>query len=353
MRSVRAVAIRAAVVGAAAAGAAVARLRLRGGALAVALVAVAGVVAPSPPEEPAPRYKVWHWNVAGSTKHGGSTDTGLVAAAVASIEANDPDFVSFNELCRTQYDALRDRLGGGPGRWTPAADYARFAETRAAGTGICRGEAFGNAIFSRHELGTSRTYPLPRDFTEQERTDSRGRVEERNLLCAPLARTPRMTFCTTHITGSNRRLPDPETSAKVNTQQLAAVADVLDGFAAEHRSYLVAGDFNAQPGYPRMHRLLATHTELDSADRRHCPGYGEWTALPDPDAGDAKPSDCAENGYQAKIDLILVRKPGAPARPLFHTADSMAIPATCRIPSGLCSDHRALVGSAAVRVASG
>lgn len=172
-------------------------------------------VDPGPDPDPgitvAQTYSVFHWNVAGSAIHRGRTDTGLVQDAIASITAAQPDFISFNEICQDQYEAIRDGLAEVSG-WTVPDAHARFAVTRDPGTGICRSGGFGNALLSSHELGTSEEYLLPKDYTkgEKARLSAAGRgVEDRKMLCAPPADQPRMKFCTVHITGSNRALPAP------------------------------------------------------------------------------------------------------------------------------------------------
>ncbi|MFF5447158.1 endonuclease/exonuclease/phosphatase family protein [Streptomyces sp. NPDC012888] len=326
--------------------------------LAAAFAAVCATQAAGPAQAagesmPVAEYRAWHWNVAGSTFHGGSTQNGMVTAAVGSIRAQDPDFVSFNEICRTQYDEILRRLAapyGDSGPWTRGAvSYARFATSRQANTGICQGEAFGNAIFSRHELGVSQTYVLPPDYTPEEALQ--GPVEDRTLLCAPLKARPKMKFCTTHITGSNRPMPT-ESSAKINKQQLDAVSGILDGFAQAGQSYLLAGDLNAQPhpDYVRLDKLMEAHTELDSADDAHCPGYGEWTAVGTTGKG------CVTNGTNPKIDFILARTGQMDGT---FTADAKVIPETCEVKNKVtgvveslrpCSDHRVLIGSAHLRV---
>lgn len=318
-------------------------------ALAFAAVCTAPGAAPAGAAEvpTTTSYGVWHWNVAGSSMHAGLTDTGMVTEAVGSIKAQDPDFVSFNEICRTQYEAIRDLLAAEPSPWTTATDYARFATTRKAGTGICQGESFGNALFSKNRLGTSRTYVLPPDYTAEEAAADPG-VEDRSMLCAPLFDQPRMRFCTTHITGSNRRLPNPLTSPKINQQQLNAVRDILDGFATAGDAYLLAGDLNARPGYTRLDSLMKAHTELDGADPLHCPGYGEWTAVSTPPDDD--PAACASNEGNVKLDFVLARTDRMDGT---YTADSRAIPTTCRLddaPNRPCSDHRVLIGSAHLTV---
>lgn len=338
-------------------------------ALALAAVFASAGAAPAGAAETttATKYTVWHWNVAGHKINKGldgtAVDTAawkankatwMVDEAVGSIKAQKADFVSFNEICRGQYEEILGKLSSGDDKWTEAKNFARFATTvEAKPGGVCNGQDFGIALFSKAELGISHTYLLPPDYT-QAQVDAGTYTEDRKMLCAPLAAQGKMKFCTTHITGSNDRLPDP-TSPKINGQQLNAVRDILAGFAEHGESYLVAGDFNAQPGpgFPRLGPLMTGHTELDGADPVHCPGYGEWTALDDPTTPDPNPTPCASNEGNPKIDLILARTDRL-AENSTYTADTMAIPARCSVDGGktlrLCSDHRVLTGSATLKV---
>lgn len=54
-------------------------------------------------------YRVLHWNIAGGKENDCRTD--LIARAVRRFVVNrDIDFVSLNELCPGQYEAIRDEL---------------------------------------------------------------------------------------------------------------------------------------------------------------------------------------------------------------------------------------------------
>lgn len=310
-------------------------------------------------------YSVWHWNVAGSAIHHGRTDTGLIENAIKSITAARPDFISFNEICQDQYEVLVARLAEAEG-WAQPYAHARFSVTRAPATGICEGGGFGNALLSTHELGPSKEYLLPKDYTsaEKARAVAAGRdVEDRKMLCAPLRDRPRMKFCTVHITGSNRPMPTAggsSTKKKINGQQLTAVGRVLDSFAKARQVYLVAGDFNAQPDldqYKRLKPLLTKHTELDDANTSHCPGYGNWTALPPPRKSKGPPA-C---GPHPKIDLIIARGKLPEGS---YSAKALKIPGGCEavgpddqitlpVTRVNCSDHRILTGRATVQVPTG
>lgn len=308
-------------------------VRRRGLRLAVA-GALAAVLLPATAaraETPAPRtYTVWQWNVAGNTIHSGSTTDGMVTQAAASVVSRSADFAAFNELCQGQYSALVEELRA-KGWPQDAQNFARFEPSRPAGNAsVCKGEAFGNALFSKRPLGGAARFALPDD----------GTAEKRNLLCAPLTDGTATRFCTTHIT----------TSQTANVAQLEFVRQKLEAYDAAGETTLIAGDFNAQPSYGRLNSYYAAsvdtpnnanntgqYRELDDNDPDHCPGYGEWTA-------DGTPGTTPPCGGNAKIDHIFVRE-SALAGP--YSADSLAISTSCTGVTA-CSDHRILVGTVTV-----
>ncbi|MGW2843078.1 endonuclease/exonuclease/phosphatase family protein [Streptomyces sp. NPDC001493] len=298
------------------------------GALA-AVLSPAGVAAQAEAATPH-TYTVWQWNVAGNTIHDGSTTDGMVDQAAASIVNRAADFAGFNELCRGQYDALVTALRA-KGWPADTQNFARFEPSRAAGnSSVCNGEQFGNALFSKQPLGTAARIALPDD----------GSAEKRNLLCAPLAATPAIRFCTTHIT----------TNQSFNVAQLDAVRQKLEAYHSAGETVLISGDFNAQPHYGRLNPFYApsldvpnngnntgAYRELDDNDAGNCLGYGEWTA-------DGTPGAAPPCGGNAKIDLIFVRESALAGS---YSEDSLAISTSCTGVAA-CSDHRIVVGTATV-----
>ncbi|MEU9201117.1 endonuclease/exonuclease/phosphatase family protein [Streptomyces sp. NPDC048332] len=308
-------------------------IRRRGVRLALAGV-LAGVLLPVTAAQAGaatPRtYTVWQWNVAGDTIHEGSTTDGLIDQAAASMVNRAADFAAFNELCQGQYNALVNalRTKGWP---TDQQNFARFEPSRQAGNAsVCKGEAFGNALFSKRPLGAADRVELPDD----------GTAEKRNLLCAPLADGTATRFCTTHIT----------TQQSFNVAQLEAVRQKLEAYHAAGQTVLIAGDFNAQPNYGRLNSFYApsldvpnngnntgAYRELDDNDTGNCLGYGEWTAEGTP--GTAPPC-----GGKAKIDLIFVRESSLAGS---YSGDSLAISTACTGVAA-CSDHRIVIGTVTV-----
>jgi endonuclease/exonuclease/phosphatase family metal-dependent hydrolase len=314
------------------------------------------------PTAPAQTHRVWQWNVAGNSLHHGSVDDGLVEAAVMSIVASGSDVAAFNEICRQQYDAVGAALAS-VGWPQDAGNFARFQTTAPASASICAGNDYGIALFSVSALGTTDRFVLPPD----------GTGEDRGLLCVPVARTPALRFCTTHITTVNA--PAPATGRPANVNQLAAVLNHLEAYHAAAGTVVIAGDFNAQPNYARLDDWYSAavdgpangdntgaYRELDDDDPGHCLGYGEWTATGTPGdtpgcAADGAPCQLSEASGCEKIDLIFVREDeivgGYGAQPLVIPTTCAGIPADPGVyAAGSCSDHRILTGTVTVRVSS-
>ncbi|TDD15909.1 endonuclease/exonuclease/phosphatase family protein [Nonomuraea diastatica] len=273
-------------------------------------------------------YTVWHWNVAGNTLNHGSATNGMVRAAVASIVARGASFVSFNELCINQYQALVTGLrnAGWP---ADGANFARFVVTYPATSGgPCSGKDYGNAIFSKQPLGAAERISLPDD----------GKTEKRKMLCAPLEARPRLRFCSTHTTYVDA----------YRSSQLNAVLRKLEAYHANGDTVVIAGDFNLQPNSARLDGYYSStlntpnnrgntgrYRELDDADPNDCPGYGELTV--------STPDSKGACGTGTKLDMIFAREDKITGT---YSGDSLAPPTTCATnPGGLCSDHRVLLGA--------
>lgn len=276
-------------------------------------------------------YNVWLQNIAGWKMHGGSTTNGVVEAVTTSINNRDADLVAFNEICRQQYDAILAALRASEWPNDPT-NFARFGEIR---SDVCDGQAFGNAVFSRDALGNSSRFMLPDD----------GSVADHHVLCAPLADTPSVRFCTTHITTSNEVID----GVKANQRQLDAANDLVEGHYENGETVIIAGDFNAQPNYGRMNGWYSSnldtpnnsdntghYRELDDDDPQNCIGYGEPTV----GVGDP-PGVCQP---EKKIDMIFVREDRIVGD---YSADALAISQNC---GGPCADHKILIGQVTVQV---
>ncbi|MFF5971833.1 endonuclease/exonuclease/phosphatase family protein [Streptomyces sp. NPDC012769] len=289
-------------------------------------------------------YTIWHWNVSGHVLNDGKADTGMVDGAVASIINRDIEFASFNELCHAQWVDLVAKLRAAG--WAKNPDnFARFEPSIAANSGVCGEGAYGNAIFSKYELGQAVRIPLPDDPSS----------EQRNLLCAPVIDRPKTRFCTTHIAPVGNGVTDADKVA-----QLRAVQVQIDAWATAGETVMIAGDFNVEPHRWTLNTYYSASLastansgntgrfrELDDNDSANCLGYGEWTA-DDPNV--KKSSACTElplgNENKEKIDYIFVTEASLDA-PGSYSADSLAIATNCT--QGACSDHRILTGTVTVK----
>ncbi|MCF6467242.1 endonuclease/exonuclease/phosphatase family protein [Nonomuraea sp. MG754425] len=276
-------------------------------------------------------YQIWHWNIAGHGKHLGSTTNGILQAIVGSIGARDPDFVSVNEMCHNQYDAVIDSLQkiGWPQNPLNFARYERM--TPADDPGYCGGTGYGVVIFSRFALGPTERFTLPQADEDK----------QRKLLCAPVAAQPHLRFCTTHLTYV----------ANAQAAQLGYVHDVIERYRAQGDTVLIAGDFNIQPHSPLLDDWYSPtvdtvnnsgnhgrYHELDDEDPS-CPGWGEQTT---------ESNTLGACGQSGKVDLVFA----AADKLTGYREDSQPIGYVCGANRDkACSDHRIVNAFASVTVA--
>lgn len=266
-------------------------------------------------------YRVLHWNIAGGKEN--NCEAPLITRAVARmVQEHDVDYVGLNEVCPGQFTAIEAALRA---QWRLGAreDFAAYV-----GDGTDR--VVGNGIFSR--------FGVQNVTREQIGTDMYG---ARNLLCATHPTLPHLRFCSVHLTPG-------DAAARA---QLGRVFDRLEAWwSARRDTLLLTGDLNLHPddvGLDAVYSAAANsrnngdnrgaYRELDDADRAHCLGYGE-RSLPSTGGG-----PCNEGG---KIDFILARENRIVAGD--YDANTLDIPTDC---TGVCSDHRAVVGRVRVRVA--
>lgn len=212
--------------------------------------------------------RIFHFNMCGAvtnnddcTSHGGSGEGTAVPALVSSIlDTRDdaprpgrPDIVTLNEVCETQFNALRTSLA--------EAGYpmdGRFA-TAKANEGNCENDSdFGNAVLTRepitNDAGDQIAFPLPMP-------EDSGEV--RTLLCVdtPL-RGKAIKACSVHIsTDGDRR-----------AAQVPVVAGIVNGFVNAGLPVILGGDFNATPEDEVLDALYNHHggtgrfREVDETD---------------------------------------------------------------------------------------
>ncbi len=305
-----------------------------------AAILVVPVVAPQPARaESTVRLTAMHWNVSGGWKYrtAGASDL-LVAKIFDTIDAVQPDFVALNEVCQSQYAALTSRLQNETGWPQDKGNFVRFQATRNATASpdnpdVCNGKPVGIALLSRQPLGTANRFKL----AEQSALDA---DEKRHLLCAPTT-TMRVRYCVTHIS--------PMEFSRVGKAQVNEVLAHVEDFEAAGDVVLTAGDFNATPEWPELNVWyspkvntpanggnIGAYREMDDADPRPCPGYGEATTVGNTTGGPCKTG--------TKIDLIFFRDDHLGGQ-MF--GDSLP-PSYCG--GVLCSDHRIFYGWADLNI---
>ncbi|MEV4671397.1 MULTISPECIES: endonuclease/exonuclease/phosphatase family protein [Actinomadura] len=274
-------------------------------------------------------YKIWHWNIAGHAIHKGLTNTGIIEAMRGSIGGRNPDFVSVNEMCYSQYRALIEELRG-IGWPEDPTNFARFETMRPSG--LCAGTAYGMAIFSRHALGVSMRYTLPYDGTDK----------ERKLTCVPPKSQPSVKFCTTHLS----------IVTEYKGPQADYVHNVLEGFRTDGDTVIIAGDFNLFPNASVLNKWYSpavdtpsnpnnygSYHELDD-QAQECPGWGEATT----EEGSISDYSC---GQYWKLDLTFANAD----RLISYDADAHPIGDFCgAYRDRPCSDHRILTSNATVTI---
>ncbi|AZK94654.1 MULTISPECIES: endonuclease/exonuclease/phosphatase family protein [Streptomyces] len=303
--------------------------------LALPAGAVPAVASPAAPGTAT--YRIWHWNVAGHANNFGSTANGLVDAILGSLSHRNPDFISLNEVCPDQYQAVLKGLqaAGWP---QSATNFARFEPMPDANADLCGNDGggpdqdpYGVAVFSRFApTGTDRiTLPYDGD-------------KARKLLCVPVAGQPGgLRFCTTHITFN----------ATYKTAQLNTVRTRMQDWTTTGGTVITAGDFNVQPHDGLLDdwyapSVASAHNgnnsgifrELDDLDPL-CPGWGEQTT---------EGTLAGKCGQPAKVDLVFV----AESRLVSYQADALPVARDrCVNRSGTfipCSDHRIVDATATV-----
>ncbi len=267
--------------------------------------------------------KVLHWNIAGGKENGCQTE-GITRAVVRYVREHDVDFVGLNEVCPAQYDSIRKALQRhwGKGRT------AKFSAYVGDGDGNHAGHTVGNAIFSKKNLEDVLKLKVGED-----------QFGNRNLLCARVKNKPHLRFCSAHLTPG-------DAAAR---RQLVTVKKRIERFWTERKdTVILAGDLNLNADDRGLDILYSENAntrnnggnrgkyrEADDADDNNCRGYGEQSH-----AGNGGP--CGRGG---KIDFVFARQNRIVDGD--HSGDTLNIPQDC---TGVCSDHRAVVGRYTVKI---
>ena len=194
------------------------------------------------------RKKVMHLNICGNVcweaadADGDGTDSrgsiSRIDKVISAVDSYQPHVLTFNEICYSQYRALRTELisrgyGSTYASTTTAGGCDNFDNTN--------GQGFGNAIFFKGTVSsTQQKFLLPNTAGE----------EPRHLLYTTVTLDGKSTkIATTHIT--------PKSAMR--TQQIQFVANKAAEWIAQGTPVIITGDFNAQPGDAEM-GLMYSHS---------------------------------------------------------------------------------------------
>lgn len=208
-----------------------------------------GARATRPDGSPRQRTTVGQFNMYGNKGHHGDPELddedGIVPAIVRSVEDRNPTFMSLNEACQSQTDALEEELGG---RYKVFfAPITRYdGDGNVGGVECDDGSAYGNAVLYRADFaddirGTSYNLGTPQ-------YDDEDGNERRGAACVSSA-SKGTTFCAVHLTAEGG--DEGDDARDTETRKLR---DYLD------RDYpgntiLFGGDFNATPGSDSLNNI--------------------------------------------------------------------------------------------------
>jgi endonuclease/exonuclease/phosphatase family metal-dependent hydrolase len=199
----------------------------------VALGAVAaGLAGPAAADA---RARFFHFNACGNVCNDGDAEP-VAEAIKASILDLRPHAVGLNEMCQTQFRALRRRLRGSAWRMR-----GRFVVTKRGGSDCRRNRhgkrLYGNAVLTRWRISWKRVRRLPRP----------DGTEVRKMLCVETRVLRRATrVCSTHIS--------PEGHAKQRAQ-IRRVARTVTPWVRNGRPVVLMGDFNVEPDSRPLNRI--------------------------------------------------------------------------------------------------
>ncbi len=263
-------------------------------------------------------FRVLDWNIAGGKENACRPD--LIRRAVLRYVRNTSgavDFISLNEVCPAQYQAIREALRR---RWGKDRD-ARFSAFVRGG-----GSRVGNAIFSRRNLRRVNRIKVGED-----------QYGYRYVICG-LQEGRRVRLCSAHLTPGDAKA----------RKQMTRVLKRLEGFWSDKGdTVILAGDLNLTADDHGLNKVYAPGASTRNNPNNHgkyrewddkdavCKGYGE-RSLPWTTGGPC--------GKGRKIDFVFARR----NRIVDHQygANTLDIASDC---TGVCSDHRAIRGHAKLK----
>lgn len=230
------------------------------------------------------RVSVMQYNICGY-----ACNEEQVADRVAErILQHRPDYITLNEACREQVQAmnlmLRDR--GVTYHW-------RFDQTRQIGT--CE---FGNAVLWSGFRSGDNVIALGFEVGGEP-----SGADHRRILCARIDAgvPPKLQLCTTHLSAGTSREVYVLRSAQIHN-----VASLVRAFSLEGYQVIVGGDFNQDPPDPQMNPMYPPQYRP--------PGTGITTEV------EARRGLCVEGGGCPTEDQFKATVPGRKLDYVFLTS---------------------------------
>ncbi|MEV6304579.1 endonuclease/exonuclease/phosphatase family protein [Actinoplanes sp. NPDC051861] len=279
-----------------------------------------------------PNLKILHWNMAGSVRNEGAPD--VVDRLVTEIRNTQPDLVSVNEMCETQYVDLIKKLDQAgyhmeskfhPSRVNIPDCYLHWISP----TNPTPPVTSGNAVFARGTKISTKGY----EFTSSDKLEERG-VEigdDRSVACMtfkPMAVDKDLVACSTHLAQENGT---DYTKPEAQIRELARVF----GPAADKAPFVLMGDFNRPPPNAALGTLysepIGTGVFSEVDEERNCFGVGNLCEI----SQGGSPTHGGHNGQ--KIDFVFVSRRFAYLNGL-NVAVNTSV-GTCGQDNHECSDH--------------
>ena len=254
------------------------RWRSRASTAAVAGLIIAAALVAIAAESPARAENIrhfFHFNACGSVTdnpdcdaHGRNQE--LATAIKRSILDWRPVAVSLNEMCKSQFEAVKRKL-----RRAGYRMHGRFAVTERERNN-CEPRTFGIAVLTRPSI----------DWTGRWRLPSSG-SETRRLLCVGVDMGRMVRICSTHITHADGK-----------DGQIRKVKRVVEPWVARGIPVVLMGDFNVEPDDDRLDRIYRA--------RYGGGAHGLFEEVERTD-GDDPPCRCGESTHgDRKIDYIFL-----------------------------------------------
>jgi endonuclease/exonuclease/phosphatase family metal-dependent hydrolase len=183
------------------------------------------------------RFKVITHNIAGAMKNKGAADA--VDYAVAEAKAFHPDVVMLQEVCETQANSLKEKLGT---QWT--VFYEKTYDHKDCGS-------LGSLIASPHPMAAAPSVKMTDPFPDD--------PKDYKAVCGDIAVPNRkgiVHVCSTHLisTGSDKSLRDE--TEKARGKQVLQLIEGVKSHLKRNDPVIISGDFNAGPSRDLMDPLF-------------------------------------------------------------------------------------------------